>query len=191
MIIGITGKANAGKDTIADYLVKNYGYKRISLAEPIKRLVKDVFALDDYTVYDREAREKELEKWPGWSVRKLLQFIGTELFRKNIDDAIWVKSLLYKIKKSENEFGYNDYTCSDIRFPNELSYLKNHTEPGEFFCIKVVRPGKNGDVGIKGHESEAYDLQGDFEIINDGNFEYLYNKVEKIIGEINENRNGR
>ena len=45
MIIGITGKAGAGKDTVADYLISHEGFKKIALADPIKRLVKDVFEI--------------------------------------------------------------------------------------------------------------------------------------------------
>jgi dephospho-CoA kinase len=93
MLIGVCGRAGSGKDTIGDYLSKMYGYKKNALADPIKRLVKDIFVLDDYTVYDRIAREEPLKQWEGWTVRKLLQFIGTELFREKIDDAVWVKSL--------------------------------------------------------------------------------------------------
>ncbi len=175
-LVGICGKAGSGKDTIGDYLIKTYGFKKIALADPIKRLVKDVFALDDHTVYDRVAREKPLKNWPNWTVRKLLQFIGTELFRENIDDAIWVKSLWYKIKNDSK----NRYAISDLRFPNELNFFKKHAKK-DFLCIKVVRPGYTGNVGLKGHASEAYDLKGDIEIINDGSIKDLYNKVDKLV----------
>jgi len=176
-LVGICGKAGSGKDTIGDYLIKNYGFKKIALADPIKRLVKDVFALDDHTVYDRVAREQPLKNWPNWTVRKLLQFIGTELFRENIDDAIWVKSLWYKIQNDPK----NRYVISDIRFPNELKFFKKHAKKSEFLCVKVVRPGYTGNVGLKGHASEAYDLKGDIKIINDGSIEDLYNRVDKLV----------
>jgi dephospho-CoA kinase len=177
MLIGICGKAGAGKDTIGDYLVKKHNFKKIALADPIKRLVKDVFVLDDNTVYDRVEREKELDNWKGWSVRKLLQFIGTELFRNNIDDSIWVKSLWYRIKSDSS----NNYVVTDIRFPNELQYFKDNAKEGEFLCIKVIREGCNGNVGLAGHASEAHDLKGDIELINDGSMEDLYEKVDKIL----------
>jgi dephospho-CoA kinase len=192
MLVGMVGKAGSGKDTVGDYLIKNYGFNKIALADPIKRLVKDIFVLDDHTVYDRVAREQPLEKWPNWTVRKLLQYIGTELFRNNIDEAIWVKSLWYKIQEDRA----NNYIISDVRFENEQKYFKDNAKEGEFVCIKVIRPGYNGNVGIKmpfwksflfkiigkdiRHASEAYDLQGDFEIINDGTIEDLYNKVDII-----------
>jgi len=175
MLIGICGKAGAGKDTIADYLVQKHLFKKIALADPIKRMVKDVFVLDDNTVYDRVAREQPLPQWNGWTVRKFLQVIGTELFRKNIDDSIWVKSLWYRVKEDPS----SNYVVSDIRFPNELTYLKANCS--DFFTIKVKRQGCDGNVGLKGHESEAYDLESDYFIENNGLFEDLYTKVDGIL----------
>jgi len=179
MLVGICGKAGSGKDTVGDYLVKQYGFKRIALADPIKRLVEDVFVLDKHMVYDRMAREQPLESWPGWTVRKLLQFIGTELFRENIDDAIWVKSLWYRICDDKD----NNYVVTDVRFPNELQYfkdnaLKNHMP---FVSMKTVREGCNGVVGLQGHASEAYDLEAEYILENNGTFQDLYSKVDHII----------
>lgn len=179
MLIGVMGKAGAGKDTIADYLVKEYKFKKISLADPIKRLVKDIFVLDDHTVYDRVAREKVLENWPDWSVRKLLQYIGTELFRNNIDQEIWVKSLWYRVQDDRTI----NYVCPDVRFPNELQFFKDHAKKDEFISIRVVRAGCDGNVGINGHASEAYDLIGDYEIINNGSFEELHEEIGKIVAQ--------
>lgn len=181
MLISISGKAGAGKDTIADYLINRYGYKKISLADPIKRLVKDIFVLSDHVVYDRVAREQPLPQWGGWTVRKLLQTIGTELFRKNIDEEIWVKSLIFRVNSDPD----SNYVVPDCRFGNELSYLTNNCK--NFISIKVVRDGCDGNVGIKGHESEAYDLKTDFVISNNGTFQDLYNAIEKIIQERNKN----
>jgi hypothetical protein len=174
MLIGLAGKASSGKDTVADYFVKNYGFKKISLAEPLKRIVKDVFVLDDFTVYNRVAREQPLSQWNNWSVRKLLQFIGTELFRKNIDENVWVKSLLFRVQNDLN----NNYVVPDCRFPNEIEYLKNNFE--DFLSIKTIRQGCNGQVGLSNHESEAYDLITDYTINNDGTLEELWIKADDI-----------
>jgi hypothetical protein len=180
MLIGICGKAGAGKDTIGDYLIENYGFEKIALADPIKRIVKDVFVLDDHTVYDREAREKNLDKWDGWSVRKLLQYVGTELFREKIDPAIWVKSLWYRVQANPEK----NYVVTDIRFPNELQFFKDNSEDGEFTCFKVIRDGYDGSVGLSGHESEKYDLDGDYELSNNSTMKDLYEKIDEIMEEI-------
>jgi len=177
MLVGICGKAGSGKDTIGDYLIQEHGFKKIALADPIKRLVKDVFVLDDHTVYDRVARERPLKNFPNWTVRKLLQFIGTELFRQNIDDSIWVKSLWYRIQKDKK----NNYVVTDVRFPNELDYFKKNAKKGEFISIKVIRDGCDGVVGLNGHASESYDLKAKHVVENNGTFKDLYGKIDKIM----------
>jgi dephospho-CoA kinase len=174
MLIGVCGKAGAGKDTIADYWVKKHGFKKIALADPIKRIVQDVFVLDDHTVYDRVAREQPIEKWNGWSVRRLLQIIGTELFRNNIDEGIWVKSLLYRVQSDPE----HNYIVPDVRFPNELQYLSENSD--HFISIKVVRRGCDGNVGEQGHESEAYDLETKYILDNNSTFDNLYKQIEEI-----------
>lgn len=171
MLIAVAGKAGSGKDTIADYFVSQYGFKKIALADPIKRLVKDVFVLDDHIVYDRIAREQPLPQWNNWSVRKLLQFIGTELFREKIDDGIWVKSLYYRVQSDP----LSNYIVSDVRFPNEMSFLSANCK--DFFSIKVKRDGCDGVVGVKGHASEAYDLETTYTLENNSSFEDLYHKI--------------
>jgi hypothetical protein len=176
MLIGICGKAGSGKDTIGEHLIEEYGFEQIALADPIKRLVKDVFVLDDHTVYDRSAREQELPEWKDWSVRKLLQFIGTELFRENIDPSIWVKSLWLRVKHNPDK----NYVVTDVRFPNELQFFVDHGGD-DFLSIKSIRAGCDGSVGLSGHESEKYDLEAEHDMYNDGTIEELYSKVDELM----------
>jgi len=174
--VGICGKAGSGKDTIGDYLVENHGFKKISLAGPIKRLVQDIFVLTDEELNDRVLREQPMPEWDDWSVRRLLQFIGTEMFRKNLWEDIWVKSLWRRVVLDTE----SDYVVTDVRFPNELEYLKDGGKE-QFLSIKVVREGCDGSVGIQNHESEKYDLEAEFVVENNGGFEDLFSKVDKII----------
>lgn len=37
ILLGVAGLAQSGKDTVADYLVKNYNFSKVALADPIKR----------------------------------------------------------------------------------------------------------------------------------------------------------
>jgi dephospho-CoA kinase len=39
MLIGLSGKAGAGKDTVADYLVRCYKFQRMAFADPMKRFL--------------------------------------------------------------------------------------------------------------------------------------------------------
>lgn len=180
MIIGINGKAGSGKDTVGDYLCEKYGFRKDSLAAPLKTAVQTIFNIDDFTMYDRDEREKELNDWEGWSVRKLLQYVGTEMFRNMIVDNIWVKSLWLRNK----DHGDN-IVVSDCRFPNEVSFLKKKFGD-KFISIKVERNGYIGvNVGINAHASESFDLDCDYKIENNGTIEELYLKVDQLFVELN------
>ena len=42
MIIGLTGYAQSGKDTLANILVENYGYTRVAFADKIREFLYEV-----------------------------------------------------------------------------------------------------------------------------------------------------
>jgi len=184
LVIGMVGKAGSGKDTVGEYLIDTYNFQRLSLASPLKAGIQSVFMLDDRTMYDREARELPLKDFPDWSVRKLLQFVGTELFRNNFDKDIWVKLLSKQIRESKS----NNIVITDVRFPNEQNYLMNLNSDGSNSAnikfIQVKRSGCQGDVGIGNHESEAYELSGDYVLNNDDGFDSLFSQVDSIMNEI-------
>ncbi len=54
-VIGITGLAGAGKDTVADHLVKDWGFARVALADPLKRICRDAFAFTDEQLWGPSA----------------------------------------------------------------------------------------------------------------------------------------
>lgn len=84
--------------------------------------------------------------------RLLLQWIGTDLFRNQLHENVWVNSLMseyktceYKCLKAGTAYcGDNKYDCTevpnwiitDMRFPNELQAVKNRSG----ISIRVKRP---------------------------------------------------
>ena len=181
------GKAGSGKDTVGNYLIQNCDFLKLSLAGPLKECVKALFMLDDHTVYNREAREFPLKDFPKWSVRKLLQFVGTELFRDHFDKDIWVKLLIKQVRESE----IKRIVVTDVRFPNEIDGIRKMSESEGFNVkfIKVVRDGQIGlDVGLSNHASEKYDLDGDYLIDNNDTINTLHREVDRIMTKIYEER---
>jgi dephospho-CoA kinase len=180
IIIGMIGKAGAGKDTVADYLCENYGFSRVAFANPLKEGVKEIFMLTDEQAYDRQEREKPLKYFPDWTPRKLYQYFGTELLRDNFDDDIWIKLFKKRIETMQN----NKIVVTDVRFPNELSEIRGFGEMDNMssHLFNVIRPDHNGvNVGISNHASESHDLQGDFTIHNDGTIYDLNVKVDNLM----------
>lgn len=47
VIFGVSGKAGSGKDTVADMLVTHHGFKKIALADAMKRFLREVFDFSD------------------------------------------------------------------------------------------------------------------------------------------------
>ena len=64
-IICLAGKAGSGKDTFADVLVKNYNYKRIALADPLRELCSKVFRMDYNLFLDQDKKDNSI---PGGRV---------------------------------------------------------------------------------------------------------------------------
>lgn len=84
ILIGLTGHKEAGKTTIANYL-QSKSYKRMSFAKPLKEASKILFGLTDHQVYvDKEQKD---EYW-GYSPRKILQVLGTEMFQFDIHEHL-------------------------------------------------------------------------------------------------------
>ena len=183
IIVGVTGKAGAGKDTVGDYLRIAHGFDSDSLAGPLKKAVQAIFCIPDEIMYDRDRREEPLDNWPNWTVRTLLQFVGTELFRNQVDPDVWVKSLSIRVQQRSADADNNDrYVITDVRFPNEIDSLGKLVDGARAYSVKVVRPEHIGtDVGLANHTSESFDLKADFVLENDGTIEDLYKKVDHIM----------
>lgn len=97
--IGIVGNMGSGKSTIANYLVEKYGYKKGSLAQPMRDFVAEVLQIDKTDPRYRPA----------------MQELGTEWGRK-YDEDCWVKYLL-------NHLDMFPTVIDDVRFVNEAKAL--------------------------------------------------------------------
>ena len=131
MIIGISGFQSSGKDTIADYLVKEHGFVKLSFASALKDIVAIIFGwsrerLEGLKVEDRQWREEIDSKWakllniPCLTPRYVLQYLGTEVFRNHFHKDIWTKIV-------ENQLSfYENVVVSDCRFANEIEMIKQN-----------------------------------------------------------------
>ena len=125
-IIGISGFAGSGKDTVADMMVNQHphsysqsGVIKISLADPIKRFARDVWGFTDDQLWGssehRNAPDKRymigkildqdeyIESY--LTPRKVLQHVGTEGCRA-IDPDVWIRYMIRVAKTLLTEYGY-------------------------------------------------------------------------------------
>jgi hypothetical protein len=129
-IIAISGFIGSGKDTVAEYLVRERQFQRESFAGALKDAIAKIFDWDRTLL---EGQTKEARQWreqvdPWWSQRLniphltprwILQYWGTEVCREGFHDEIWVATLEKKLINKKNNI-----VISDVRFPNEFAMLR-------------------------------------------------------------------
>ena len=124
-IIGITGKAGSGKDTMASYL-EQQGYIKLSFGSAVKDIVSIITGWSrefvEGTNEERHLRETLVHPDYNKTCRELMQFVGTDLFRNQFDDNIWVNIIKNKI---ESDIINDKFVITDVRFDNEAQMIKS------------------------------------------------------------------
>lgn len=167
MIIGLTGKAGAGKDSVADVLCHHYHYERYAMAKPLKTMLASVGLGEP----PRELKESPI---PGFSFswRTAAQRLGTE-WGRSLDPDIWLKFAEIVII-GHVESGKN-LVITDIRFPNEQALISKYG--GRVY--KVIGREAKLEVGNDTHASETSPITADYGIIdNSGTLEDLANEIQ-------------
>jgi len=100
--VGLLGNKGCGKDTLADYLVKENQFIKYSFADPVKEIAKIMFNLNEEQL-NGNLKEVIDDRW-GVSPRVMFQRIGTEFGQykiyelfPEIKDKIVVKGLWVKL----------------------------------------------------------------------------------------------
>lgn len=117
MLIGISGKAGTGKDTVADHLCNHHNFVKYSLADPIKRGICTMLGFPKHYFTDRDLKEAPTEFGP--SPRQMAQTLGTDWGRELINKNIWLMLAEQYIK----EVG-RPVVIADIRFENEATMIR-------------------------------------------------------------------
>ena len=191
MLIGICGLIGSGKDTVAERLVNEHGYKRDSFAKSLKDAVASMFNWDRDMLEGRGESSRHWREQPDkfWSERfgrevsprSILQQFGTEVMRGQMYDGIWVDSCIGRYK-GENT------VISDTRFPNEIKRIKECG--GVILLVKRFKDPDwftsyvEGNIEPKGIHSSEYmwaKSEFDYTIENNGSLEELNEKIDGFI----------
>ena len=174
MIIGLCGACGAGKDTVANILVNEHGFIKLSFAAALKDVVSIVFSwpremLEGDTPASRAWRETIDPFWTkkteidGFTPRKALQIVGTNLFRNRLYEDTWIDIVENKITKILEARPDARIVITDCRFENEIGLVQKFHEAR---IIQIVKSHI--------HYSPVY---SDFTIQNDGSLEELKSAV--------------
>jgi hypothetical protein len=178
-LIGISGAAGAGKDTLARGIAAVDVYGIYHFADPIKLAINAMFGFEMGDWNDREWKEEPI---PGFEMRLsadycdrfdiprqavgevasrsprfLAQTLGTEWGRLMIDMDIWLKlaqrryaMISKQATLSKGRIMGMGMIIPDVRFENEAQWIKD--EGG--LLLHVERPGQE-EISESSHASEA------------------------------------
>jgi len=184
MRIAFAGPRATGKTTLAHYLEEHYGFTRMSLATPIKRIIAEAPA-DSYERYQfllgwgRElfpgrlvlatrfaseaTRVLSTERDPG----RRAQLIGTDVGRA-LDQEVWIRYLLEHLPSGP-------VAVDDVRFRNECEQLRaagfvivRLTAPPDVLAARLATraaerrdPGHASERGLEGIPDDYWDAVWD------------------------------
>ena len=185
--IALVGKANSGKNTVANLLGSKLSqyYRSIAFADPIKEMVLTMFpqANKECLFGPSHLRSQNIpnafkDNLP-LTYRQCLIDLG-ELGR-SYNPSLWIDRLDEKISSFETFIGtegIETVIVSDTRRLNELEYLKSKN----FYFIKI-----NRELSLKlNHNTETdqdkiKDNQFDYIITNNGTMDDLRENINNII----------
>jgi hypothetical protein len=199
-VIGLSGYAQAGKTTAANYIARQYGFERRHIAEPLRAMLAVLMranGLSDNQItryLEGDLKDGVVIPELGRTSRELQITLGTEWGRQHVGDDLWVNTWVRGIKMGDKVM--ND----SVRFPNEETAIdalggftimidRFGTGPAKFRGGPFVsRINKNlfKTFGIHAgvHPSERIDLlMPKYTIRNDGKLEDLFEAIDEVMWE--------
>lgn len=150
-----------GKDTVGSFLVDNFSYQRIALADWLKKIAIQLG-------WNKQKDEKG---------RKFLIDLGMAVRGYNKDG--WCELIKEEILESTK-----DIVITDIRFKNEYDFIRSID--GLNVISIGIESDKYGDISLVNDVSqiEYKNIPKDYIIKNNFNLEYMYCKIDAILKSI-------
>jgi len=158
----------SGKTTAANKIVNSFNATPLSFAEPIKKMGHVLLKSLGCVRYEDDSLKDQIIPEIGKSYRDILISLGQGL-RKDIDDQIFTKILISKLKQIPHSIGV---VVADLRTPSEW-----HALAEEGFKFIFVDRGLSENSSMEG---QLNGLHSDYVVLNDGDIDKLEAKIYKI-----------
>lgn len=145
ILIGLAGRAGAGKDTAADVLCEGHQFYRFAFADPVRAEIVRAFGVD-LSVFSVDQKERKIAALaisqctdPSFrltagklgvsmadprSPREIMRWWGTE-YRRTQNPRYWTNKAgetLHEVMRR----GFRRIVITDVRFRNEADFIRYH-----------------------------------------------------------------
>lgn len=200
-ILGLTGLANTGKDTVADLLVAHAGFTKMAFADALRSEVVQAFSIDPAFLVQRETketpmrclalnrcldegfvarmiivhtlREERLDLDAPRSPRQIMQWWGTE-YRRHQSQRYWVSKLLAKASYLLSQRLTSRIVVTDCRFADEVDAVRRVLGG---LVWQVNRAGVEAAPGGHASETAGEEFRPDIVINNASHICHLQERV--------------
>jgi|SRR5690606_4006020 len=183
LLVGLSGKAGAGKDSLARFLVQDHGFVRIALADPVREAL---YRLDPLIGEGSTCLTDAVDSF-GWDrikrnpeVRGLMQRMGTEVGREMFGAEFWtdlaVERIAYALHHRRN------VVVTDVRFVDEAERLRNIG--GQI--VRIERPDLE-PVNDHPSETDLDEYLADYRLVNRAYAE-LPRKAAELVEDLQEGK---
>ena len=171
-IFVIIGKARSGKDTVSK-IIEQYYVEKKSIAISFSHYIKDY--------------AKRISDWDGsesTKPRTLLQQLGIELIKNNIDNKLFIKRIIEDIEIFS--YFYDIIIVKDARLLDEIESLKSKYK--DLVLIKIEKDSDNGLSNEQKNHITETDLDNynnyNYIIKNNNSYNNLRSDVINILKEV-------
>lgn len=191
--LALSGWRGSGKDTAAEYLVKEHGFIRVSFADALKELVAQQYDIPLEYMHEPSKKELPLHQYPVipgdpfgltihdlltselssgyWTPRALCILEGST--KRSVYSNYWVRTVVQQIMQDPTR----NYVISDMRYQTEADTLKLLLP--NIITGRVVRwcTVDTQDPSERNLDSYEFDLY----ITNTSNLAALHNQLDDLV----------
>lgn len=118
-VVCLAGVSGAGKDTAGRHMRRRHGFQRVSIADPLKEAVAELFGMSRRQLWGhmRDTRDPRLGKTP----RELYQWFGRACVE--VDPEVWIRPFRDRVREILSRGG--QVVCTDLRTRDELQIVRS------------------------------------------------------------------